>query len=122
MNLYEHWPDLLVVLPVSTTLVRLCVVLFCWKLECTSSPPKVILSGTATWTPRGSCRVSWSKSLSDLAAAEFVALAADAGVLAAAGDADAEALVLGLCAADALLSPSSSRQRLEQLGALGENA
>jgi hypothetical protein len=30
--------------------------------------------------------------------------------------------VLGLCAADALLSPSSSRQRLEQLGALGENA
>jgi hypothetical protein len=38
--MYEHWPDLLVVLPVSTTLVRLCVVLFCWKLECTSSPPK----------------------------------------------------------------------------------
>jgi hypothetical protein len=50
--MYEHWPDLLVVLPVSTTLVRLCVVLLCWKLECTSSPPKVILSDPFSWVPQ----------------------------------------------------------------------
>ena len=83
-------------------------------------------SGADAWSdaaaPDARPAFRWSRSLSDLAAAEFVALAADAGVLAAAGDADAEALVLGLCAADALLSPSSSRQRLDQLGALGENA
>jgi hypothetical protein len=61
----------------------------------------------------------WSRSLSDLAAAELVDLAA--GVLAAAaGDGEGLALV-GLCAAAALLRPSSSRHRLEQLGALGEN-
>nr|CAB3468732.1 unnamed protein product [Digitaria exilis] len=57
----------------------------------------------------------WRRSFSDLAAAEFAAL--DAGVLAAAGDGEG----LAFAAAAALLSPSSSRHRLEQLGALGEN-
>jgi len=63
----------------------------------------------------------WSRSLSDLAAAEFAALAAGVLAAAAAGDGEGEGFALGLCAAAALLSPSSSRHRLEQLGALGEN-
>ncbi len=54
----------------------------------------------------------WSSSFSDLAAVEFIALP---GVLAGADDGDG----FGLCAA-ALFSPSNSRHRLEQLGALGE--
>jgi hypothetical protein len=65
----------------------------------------------------------WSRNLRDLAAEELVVFVLP-GVFANAadGDGDGDDDALGLWAeAAARLSPSSSRHRLEQLGALGEN-
>jgi hypothetical protein len=66
----------------------------------------------------------WRRNLSDLAAEEPVVVLPGvfANAAAAEGDGDGDDDALGLWAeAAARLSPSSSRHRLEQLGALGEN-
>ena len=61
------------------------------------------------------------RSFSDLAAEELDALDGVAAVAGGAGDADGDADRDGFCGVCTFLSRSSSRHRLEHVGALGEN-